>query len=72
MTNRYQTLKLLALAALTLTFTPGHLMAQATPTTPAGHLAQISMSGPQAAATPGRARVSRAIPTSPSSPGNGR
>ena len=34
MTNRYQTLKLLALAALTLTFTPGHLMAQATPSTP--------------------------------------
>ena len=31
MTNRYQTLKLLALAALTLTFTPGQLMAQATP-----------------------------------------
>ena len=34
MTNRYQTLKLLALAALTLTLTPGHLMAQATPSTP--------------------------------------
>jgi catalase-peroxidase len=34
MTNRYQTLKLLALAALTLTFTPGQLMAQATPSTP--------------------------------------
>ena len=34
MTNRYQTLKLLALAALTLTFTPGHLLAQATPSTP--------------------------------------
>ena len=34
MTNRYQTLKLLALAALTLTFTPGHLMAQAAPSTP--------------------------------------
>ena len=33
MTNRYQTLKLLALAALTLTFTPGQLMAQATPST---------------------------------------
>ena len=33
MTNRYQTLKLLALAALTLTFTPGHLMAQAAPST---------------------------------------
>ncbi|MEY3852072.1 MAG: Catalase-peroxidase, partial [Verrucomicrobiota bacterium] len=34
MTNRYQTLKLLALAALTLTFTPGQLMAQAAPSTP--------------------------------------
>ncbi len=33
MTNRYQTLKLLALAALTLTFTPGQLMAQAAPST---------------------------------------
>ena len=33
MTNRYQTLKLLALAALTLTLTPGQLMAQATPST---------------------------------------
>ena len=34
MTHRYQTLKLLALAALTLTLTPGQLMAQATPSTP--------------------------------------
>ncbi len=34
MTSRYQTLKLLALAALTLTFTPGHLPAQAAPSTP--------------------------------------
>jgi len=34
MTNRYQTLKLLALAALTLTFTQGRLMAQAAPSTP--------------------------------------
>ncbi len=34
MTSRYQTLKLLALAALTLTFTPGQLMADTTPTTP--------------------------------------
>ena len=33
MTNRYQTLKLLALAALTLTFTTGQLMAQAAPST---------------------------------------
>ena len=33
MTNRYHTLKLLALAALTLTLTPGQLMAQATPST---------------------------------------
>ena len=33
MTPRYQTLKLLALAALTLTFTPGQAMAQATPST---------------------------------------
>ncbi|MEY3950119.1 MAG: Catalase-peroxidase, partial [Verrucomicrobiota bacterium] len=34
MNHRYQTLKLLALAALTLTLTPGQLMAQATPSTP--------------------------------------
>ncbi|MEN9537326.1 MAG: hypothetical protein RLZZ178_1323 [Verrucomicrobiota bacterium] len=34
MTPRYQTLKLLALAALTLTFTPGQALAQATPSTP--------------------------------------
>ncbi len=34
MTSRYQTLKLLALAALTLTFTPGQLMAETTPSTP--------------------------------------
>ena len=38
-----------------------------TPSLPesAGPLARISISGPQAAATPGRARVPRAIPTSP-------
>ncbi|MGA0029683.1 MAG: catalase/peroxidase HPI [Opitutales bacterium] len=34
MTSRYHTLKLLALAALTLTFTPGQLMAESTPSTP--------------------------------------
>jgi catalase-peroxidase len=34
MPKHYPTMKLLALAALTLTFTPGHLLAQATPSTP--------------------------------------
>ncbi|MEY3838027.1 MAG: hypothetical protein RL304_1009, partial [Verrucomicrobiota bacterium] len=34
MPKHYPTMKLLALAALTLTFTPGHLPAQATPSTP--------------------------------------
>ena len=34
MNHRYQTLKLLALAALTLTLTPGQLMAETTPSTP--------------------------------------
>jgi hypothetical protein len=42
------------------------------PTRPAGLLARISMSGPRAAATPGRARVPRAVPASPGRPGNGR
>ncbi len=39
---------------------------------PAGLLARISTTGPRPLPPPGRARVSRAILTSPGSPGNGR